>query len=108
MVNMQMSAEEAKEYASCSPSTDNAPKYPYGLCLDLCDDSLEKLGITDLPAVGTEMTLVAKVIVTRTGAYQTQGGEGESSMGLQITDMELARPSTPRDVASNLYGKTTG
>lgn len=108
MVNMQMSAEEAKEYSGLASTPDNAPKYPYGLCLDLCDESLAKLGISSLPAVGTQMTLTAKVIVTRTGAYQTQDGESEASMGLQITDMELggqgAAPA-PRDMAASLYGK---
>ena len=104
MVSMKMSAEEAKEYSGTAPSADDAPEYPCGLCIDLNDDALEKLGIVELPAVGTEMTLVAMVVVTRTGAYQTHGAEREACMGLQITDMELKRQPT-RDLAKSLYGK---
>ena len=101
MVNMQMSAEEAREYSEPTPP-DEQPRYPYGLCLDLDDDSLAKLGITSLPAVGATMTMTAKVTVTRTGAYQTQGSDQEMSLGLQITDMELSDPG--RTQADRIYG----
>lgn len=90
MVNMQMSAEEAKEYASCGEAVAaDAPRYPYGLCVSLDDDSLAKLGITDLPKVGAKMTLTARVVVTSIGSSERQGGDAESRMELQITDMEL-------------------
>lgn len=103
MVNMKMSAEEAKEYSGLV-SEANAPEYPYGLMIDLNDDSLEKLGIKDLPAVGAEMTLMARVVVTRVSSNQTQGGEAEACVGLQITDMELNRPAGGSTMASRLYG----
>lgn len=103
MVNMQMSREEAKEYTE--PSVSDAPQYPYGLCLDLNDDALEKLGMKTLPAVGTEMSLMARVVVTRTSAYQTQGNESETCLGLQITDMELGpAQADPAKAAAKLYG----
>lgn len=101
LVNMQMSAEEAKEQTN--PTPEDAPKYPWGLSLDLDDDALAKLGITDLPAVGTQMSLQAVVTVTRTGAYQTQGAEMESCLGLQITDMALT-PAARASTAQRLYG----
>lgn len=103
MVNMKMSAEEAKEYAGAvSPS--QAPEYPYGLCIDLDDDALSKLGLAQLPEVGAEMTMMAKVIVTRVSSNKTQAGETESCVGLQITDMELNQPAGRRDIAMSLYG----
>lgn len=102
MPNMQLTAEEAKEYSSLG--TSEAPKYPYGLCLDLCDESMQKLGITAPPPVGTKFTMTAQVVVTRTGAYQMQDGETEASMGLQITDMDLASPRGDQEVANRLYG----
>lgn len=101
MVNMKMSAEEAKEATSCSPT--DGPEYPYGLCIDLDDDALAKLGITELPAVGAKMTLHALAVVTRTGANTTQGQETENRVGLQITDLELAPASAPT-AAARLYG----
>lgn len=102
MVNMKMSREEATE--QMEPKADDAPQYPWGLCLDLDDDALAKLGITgDLPPVGTQLSVQALVTVTRTGAYQTQGQEKESSLGLQITDMEIGPAPETSAAAKSLY-----
>lgn len=105
MVNMKMSREEAKEY-TLGAEVDDSPKYPYGLRLDLNDDSLEKLGITALPKVGTEMTITAKVVVTSVSAYDSQGGEPEQNVCLQITDMEIGNSQAERNnsAANALYG----
>lgn len=103
LVSMKMSREEAKEYNTIETS-DDGPRYPYGLRIDLNDDSLEKLGITALPKVGTEMTITAKVMVTSVSAYDSQGGEAEQSVGLQITDMEIGAGKTQSDAATSLYG----
>lgn len=103
LVNMKMSREEAKEYNTID-SPDNAPQYPYGLCLDLNDDSLEKLGITALPKVGTEMTITAKVVVKSVSAYDRMGGDAEQSVSMQITDMEIGAGKSQSDAATSLYG----
>lgn len=64
-------------------------RYPWGTRIDLDNDTLEKLGIDELPAVGSKMTMEAKVTVI--GSRQSAStGSGESrSLELQITDMEL-------------------
>lgn len=104
LVSMKMSREEAKEISQ--PSMMDAPEYPYGLCLDLDDDALEKLGITVLPKVGTEMLINAKVVVKSVSSYDTQGGEAEARVSLQVTDMEIASNQTERNngAATLLYG----
>ncbi len=82
------------------------PMYPYGLCLSLEQDQMEKLGITALPSVGTEMTITAKVFVKGTSAYETQGSK-DMSMQLQITDMEIGasdKAPTAERSATLLYG----
>ena len=101
MVNMKMSKEEAKE--QCSPSTDEGPRYPYGLAINLDDDALEKLGIGDSVNVGDEVTITAKAQVTSKSGYQTMVGDSESSLGLQITDMEVSGGSSK--TAKALYDK---
>ncbi len=102
-IDMTMSKEEAKE--QMEPTASDAPKYPWGLSISLDDDSLKKLGITALPAVGTKMTLNATVEVCSTSQYSDQEGEAEVSMSLQITAMELGAGQTgPSDAASMLYG----
>lgn len=106
LINMQQSAEEAKEYTQ--PSVEDAPKYPWGLCITLNDDSLEKLGVKTLPGVDTEVTIVAKAVVTSVRENQTQGGESEASMDLQITDMQVSGLDTDlmSKTADMLYGKS--
>lgn len=101
MVNMKMSSEEAKE--QMEPTAADAPQYPWGLCLDLDDDALTKLGITELPAVGARLSIQALVTVTRTGAYQTQGSEMECCLALQITDMEIGAAPETSAAAKSLY-----
>ncbi len=102
MVNMKHSREEAKEYTEASAMDE--PQYPYGLCINLHDDELQKLGITSLPKVGSEMTITAKVFVKSTSAYNTQKGESEMSVDLQITDMEISPAQSSSSQASMLYG----
>ena len=101
-VDMKMSREEAQE--QYAPVTSDAPEYPYGLRISLDDDALEKLGLTQLPAVGTKMQLSATVEVCSTSAYSTQEGEAETSVSLQITAMELGTAQQSSSAASLLYG----
>jgi len=106
MTNMAMDAEEAAEQ-SVAPGEDatEGPKYPYGLELSLDDGSMEKLGITALPDVGYVMKLTAMVTVTNVGSSQSQGGDAEMRMSLQITDMQLDAPAMDSSaMAAKLYG----
>lgn len=86
--NMKMTPKEAKE--QYEPKSLDSPQYPYGLCLNLDNDSLEKLGIP-IPAVGQELSLTAKVEVTSVSQYDSKNGHKNSSISLQITDMALEK-----------------
>lgn len=111
LIDMQLDRKEAQEEAGASPS-DNLPKYPYGLCIYLDDETLEKLGLTQLPKVGTTLQLTAMVKVTGTRSHeiQTEKESGEpdentsSSVDMQITAMELSAGQTQQSAASMLYG----
>lgn len=107
MINMKMSAEESKEYGGMEIE---APEYPYGLSIDLGDDSLEKLGITALPKVGSEMMITAKCVVKSVSSNQMQGGDKESRVCLQITDMDVGQTENAQNDnrATKLYGNTNG
>lgn len=87
LINMENTAQEAQ--AQVNPTAADGPKYPWGLCITLNDDSLEKLGVKTMPAVGTEVTIVAKAQVTGTNERQSENGESYSSMDLQITDLQI-------------------
>ena len=102
LINMKMSSEERGEYTGEVKMAE--PNYPYGLSIDLDDGSMEKLGITALPKVGTEMMIAAKVVVKSVSSNQYEGSDTESRMCLQITDMEISGESKKEDKATALYG----
>lgn len=103
MVNLKMSREERKEQTEVMAMDE--PQYPYGLCIDLDDDTLAKLGITSLPAVGTAIQFTARAVVKSTSSNQYEGSEPESRMSLQLTDMEIGDASrSTSDSATALYG----
>lgn len=102
MINMKMSAKAASEY-STAVSAGDEPAYPYGLSISLKDESLQKLGITAPPVVGTQMRIICLVEVTSSSVEQQQDGDKQTRCEMQITDMEIEKPDT-RDAASVLYG----
>lgn len=101
---MKMAAEERGEYTGQAIEV-KEPVYPYGLSIDLDDGSMEKLGITALPKVGTEMMITAKVVVKSVSSNQYEGSDAESRMCLQITDMEIGGENKKQDKAESLYGE---
>lgn len=105
LINMTLTQDEAKQENEVNP---DPPKYPWGLCLTLNDDSLDKLGMDKLPEIGTKMRLVAMVEVTGVSASTYQGAEEKrSSVDLQVTDMSIddGGADTMSRAADTLYGK---
>lgn len=100
LINMKQKPE--REEMPGEVETDE-PMYPYGLCLNLDKEQLEKLGIMALPQVGAAMMVTAKAYVKSTSAYETQGGK-DMSVSLQITDLEIGPANSQSDNASMLYG----
>ena len=79
------------------------PMYPYGLCLDLNDESLKTLGIKSMPKVGDTFTITAKVEVNRTSESESADGNNYRSVGLQITDMDIGGAKKEVD-PNKMYG----
>lgn len=95
MVNMERSAAEMKACGMCcAEGEDPKPEYPYGLRISLGKPELDKLGVSELPAIGTEMMLQVKVRVVSASASANERGE-EMDAGLQITDMAMDAPKKP-------------
>lgn len=101
MVSMKMSDEERSEYNDTVMS--GQPLYPWGLCINLDDDSLKKLGIEKLPELDQVMEMKIKVQVTSVNSRKESNDEDESSCSMQITDMEMVE-SGSKDAAQKLYG----
>jgi hypothetical protein len=104
-VKLDKKAREEK-YAESAIASDG-PEYPYGLQLNLDDETIEKLGLA-LPEVGKDLALVARVNVTAVSASEnTYGGKKEKrrSITLQITEMCLeADEGEGKSASAALYG----
>ena len=62
--------------------------YPYGLTVDLDDDSLTKLGMDKLPAVGKTVKVLASAEVKHVSESADKQGKNRN-LSLQITKMKL-------------------
>lgn len=107
MVDMRMTTEEKAEFMAPSP-----PNYPYGLCLSLCQDELEKLDLGDADIeVGDMMHLQVMARVTSVSESDHETSGPACRIELQIThigsvedeDTEFADEEEPQSVTSRLY-----
>jgi hypothetical protein len=103
MADMKMSKSETISYSEVEDKEDDGPQYPYGLCIHLEKDQLEKLGIKDLPEVGAKMMLHANAYVKTVSQYNTQEVT-DQRVELQITELEV-RAGEAKDAATIMYGK---
>lgn len=108
MISLVLSAKESKEATLCCPAEPgDGPKYPYGTELRLDDETLLKLGVSELPVVGTKFTLMAICEVTDSVSRENKEGR-EQSLSLQITEMELGTQGvTNDDRARRIYAEKT-
>ena len=99
---MDMSNPKLPETAAMpSPVSSGYDKYPYGLRICLNNDQLEKLGIKDLPKVGTTMVIEAVGEVCENHQSDSLNGKPYRSMYIQITEMGAAVKKTRE---SKMYG----
>lgn len=99
MVNLK--TEKKPETETNKALEGDQPEYPWGLCITLNTEVLQKLGLTDLPAVGSSITLSAIAQVQSTSQYNEQDGDKNTEVRLQITDMEINKPTA--DPAKTMF-----
>ncbi|MDA8122309.1 MAG: hypothetical protein M0Z38_07070 [Deltaproteobacteria bacterium] len=104
MVNMKQGKKKAETMAA--PVDMDAPEYPFGLCLNLGKDEIEKLGL-GTPKAGSKFMLHAMVEVKSVTVSDHSDGEGYKDMSLQVTDMALEKSAgmDAKKIAGSLYGK---
>ncbi|EOB8536672.1 capsid staple protein, partial [Escherichia coli] len=68
--------------------TQTRDDYPWGLCIELNNETLAKLKATPQSA-GTEVMITAKAIIRSTSTRETEDGM-QHNASLQITDMSLS------------------
>jgi hypothetical protein len=90
LVDMKYTKAEAKAMAK-EMAGYSTPAYPWGLCIRLEKEDLDKLGITQLPQVGSEMHFGAVAEVTGVNQSARQGQDEETCVALQITMMTIVK-----------------
>lgn len=99
LVNLRLAPDSDAMTAEAAPE---APDYPWGLRLDLDQDTLAKLALGELPEVGAGFVMEARAVVVAVGENQEAGEPVRRHLALQITDLALAPP--PRPHADKLFG----
>lgn len=90
LVDLKLSpADKKSEMEERMAGPDAMPDYPYGMCLMIDKDELDKLGMTELPEVGDELNITAIAKVTQVRQSAVEGQDDESSISIQIMKMEL-------------------
>lgn len=103
LVNMARSQDEMRGAQPALEKSDE-PKYPYGLRISLDNDSLKKLGVKELPAVGDTLMIKANVTVVSTSENESAEGGEYKCCDLQITDLGLGKQA--REVGTDkIYSK---
>ena len=91
LTDMKQSAAEAEKM--CAPSCDEQPKYPWGLELRLNNESLKKLGIKKLPAVGSKVKITATGVVESARESKRRKGRNDRSVEIQIEKLHVGKAS---------------
>lgn len=101
LVNLKTGTDS---YQDEDGKTQTRDDYPWGLCITLNNDTLNKLKAQP-QGVGTEVMITAKAVIR--GVSTREGDDGVNrSADLQITDMAIAPASgeAPKSAADTLYG----
>jgi hypothetical protein len=90
-VSMRLPKDKAKEMTApmAAEGPSKGPRYPWGLQLRLENESLEKLGITELPEAGAECKIVAIGKVVSVEKRDVDGGETRRHVEIQITKLAI-------------------
>lgn len=102
MVDMARSQSDIKKELANYPSpVSDAATYPYGLCLSLDEEILDKLEIDGDCEVGDMIHLVAMARVTSCSESERETADGKKTSScrieLQITSMGVENESTESD-----------
>lgn len=85
---MTSMAKDAKEVDDIPTVADCVPMYPYGLCISLCQDELEKLGYEASDFDPEDIVhLHCLAMVTSVSTSKSASGDDCSRIELQITNI---------------------
>ena len=94
--DMKMTKKETKE-AMPVVEKEEGPRYPWGLEVNLDNDSLKKLEMgVDSYSVGDKLAITAQGCVRNLSSNQYQDGKKNESMGIQLEKMSVETPKQSR------------
>ncbi len=100
MVSLARKPADTKQAAEPMLPLPSAPQYPYGCCISLDDETLERVGLDgDLPAPGELVHFCCTATVT---SASKDPGTGCCRVELQITEMGV--PGSPENRGERWYG----
>lgn len=102
LVDMARTPAEKKEELAemtgpCMPSVDSMPDYPYGLCLSLDNESMEKLGLDTSCQVGDLLHFTAMAKVTSVSMRDSEMNGPDCRIELQIQQMGVPEDESTED-----------
>lgn len=87
MPDMRLESDERRDFST--PKVD-APKYPYGLRIQLTPEEVEKLGMGEAPEVGKKMKIMGMVEIVEVSKDQSEESDSDKfGFAAQITEMYL-------------------
>ena len=101
MTDLKRTASEINDDDVCCVGSDE--KYPWGMRLHLQTAEIDKLGL-GLPKVGSEVVFTGKAIVQEVSSREELDGKKNSSVQLQLTEMDIPNVSNDDEKAERLYG----
>ena len=105
MTSMKRSQGEKKEANAAMAPSATTENYPYGLCIRLGNEELEKLGVATLPAVGESYMIMAMATVKSVSSSEYQEGDKRRELELQITELALGQHGQEANPAEMMYPK---
>lgn len=105
MIDMKKTDQE-KAMDAFPTSVSCQSDYPYGLCISLCQDELEKLGLPELN-VDDMVHMHCMAIVTSVSKNATSGSDPTCRIELQITHMSSEDETEEDNKAELSMGKIT-
>jgi len=94
---VSMKNEEKRPSPEVSSMKYDEPAYPYGLQISLDAESMKKLGIKDMPKVGTKMMIEATVEVCSVSMNESKFYGDNKRVELQITELGLGEGEEPKE-----------
>lgn len=102
LVSMKRTKKDKKRHNS-DHAVGSEESFPHGLTLFLDDESLTKLGIKELPAVGKEMIVVGVGKVESVSKSERSGSRGvDRNVSIQLEKLEVGpfKAETAEDAVS--------